>query len=128
MLGVSSNFVGCGNCFRLDSYKGCSFGCKYCFANNRSGGYVHDFRVGSVDRLRTRMRKAIDLGDRNNLVNDMIGCRVPLHLGGMSDPLQDCEFKYGITLGYLGVSREYGYPINISTKFGGFWIGVIGMY
>lgn len=120
MLGVSSNFVGCGNCFRLDSYKGCSFGCKYCFANNRSGGYVHDFRVGSVDRLRTRMRKAIDLGDRGNLVNDMIGSRVPLHLGGMSDPFQSCEFGYGVTLGYLGVSREYGYPINISTKFGGF--------
>ena len=30
----TSQFVMCGNCFRADMYKGCAFGCDYCFAND----------------------------------------------------------------------------------------------
>lgn len=34
-IAVSSKFAICGVPIRLDSYKTCSFGCKYCFAENR---------------------------------------------------------------------------------------------
>lgn len=34
-LNVSSKFAICGVPLRVDSYKNCSFGCKYCFSNNR---------------------------------------------------------------------------------------------
>lgn len=34
-LNVSSKFAICGLPIRIDSYKTCSFGCKYCFAENR---------------------------------------------------------------------------------------------
>ena len=36
-LGLTSQFRFCGNPFRLDFYKFCSFGCKYCFARNIKG-------------------------------------------------------------------------------------------
>lgn len=34
-LNVSSKFAICGIPLRVDTYKSCSFGCKYCFANHR---------------------------------------------------------------------------------------------
>ena len=34
-LNVSSKFGICGLPLRIDSYKTCSFGCRYCFANGR---------------------------------------------------------------------------------------------
>lgn len=32
-INVSSKFAICGLPIRVDSYKTCSFGCKYCFAD-----------------------------------------------------------------------------------------------
>lgn len=34
-LNVSSKYAICGLPLRLDTYKTCGFGCKYCFAENR---------------------------------------------------------------------------------------------
>ena len=34
-LNVSSKFAICGLPLRVDTYKTCSFNCKYCFSNNR---------------------------------------------------------------------------------------------
>ena len=34
-LNISSKFAICGLPIRMDSYKNCSFGCTYCFSNNR---------------------------------------------------------------------------------------------
>lgn len=34
-LNVSSKFAICGLPIRVDTYKNCSFGCAYCFSNNR---------------------------------------------------------------------------------------------
>lgn len=34
-LNVSSKFAICGLPIRVDTYKNCSFGCKYCFSNSR---------------------------------------------------------------------------------------------
>jgi DNA repair photolyase len=118
MIGITSQFVDCGNCFRLDSYKGCTFGCRYCFANNRSGGYRRDFRVADPKRLRKWMTESFG-GNASNLRNDFLSRRVPLHFGGMSDPFCAFEWQYGITYEMLLLSKEFSYPMNISTKFGG---------
>ena len=37
-MALTQQFKHCGNPFRIDTCKGCDFGCKYCFANNRGGG------------------------------------------------------------------------------------------
>ena len=36
---LTNQFKYCPNAFRIDTYEGCSYGCKYCFANNRAGGF-----------------------------------------------------------------------------------------
>jgi DNA repair photolyase len=118
MLGVTSQFIDCGNCFRLDSYKGCSFGCSYCFSNNRSGGYRHDFRMASPSRLSKWLIEAFEDG-LMNLRSEMFRSRVPIHFGGMSDPFCLFEWSYGVSKSLLEVLSSYDYPVNISTKFGG---------
>ena len=39
ILSASNAFKMCGNPFRIDTYRNCDFGCKYCFANARQGGF-----------------------------------------------------------------------------------------
>ena len=59
----TSQFPMCGNCFRADMYKGCAFGCDYCFANNRGGKFERDFQVANVDLIRKWFKAAIEDGD-----------------------------------------------------------------
>ena len=117
----TSQFTMCGNCFRMDSYKGCWFGCEYCFANARAGGgnkenFNRDFAVTDPELVRKWFYEAIELGDTSNIKKEMINHRVPIHLGGMSDPFQELEKRYRVTYRLLEISKKYKYPINISTK------------
>ena len=36
---ITQQFRFCGNPFRIDMYRGCDFGCQYCFANARQGNF-----------------------------------------------------------------------------------------
>ena len=112
----TSQFVMCGNCFRADTYKGCSFGCSYCFANNRGGKFERDFAVADVKLIRKWFDEAINKGDVSNIKKEFLNRRVPIHLGGLSDPFQDAEWKYGATYDFIKLSSEFNYPVNISTK------------
>lgn len=57
-LNVSSKFAICGLPLRVDSYKTCSFGCKYCFANGRK---IMEFRknlqVADTDAIERRLER-----------------------------------------------------------------------
>ena len=112
----SSQFVMCGNCFRADMYHSCDFGCDYCFANARGGKFKRDFQVANVDLVRKWFRQAIEDGDVSNIKKEFLNHRVPIHLGGLTDPFQDCEKKYRATYRFLEISKFYKYPVNISTK------------
>lgn len=112
----TSQFTMCGNCFRADMYRGCSFGCDYCFANNRGGNFEHDFQVADVDLIRKWFKQAIEDGDVSNIKKELINHYVPIHLGGLSDPFQKCEEKYRASYRFLEISKYYNYPVNISTK------------
>ena len=117
----TSQFPMCGNCFRMDSYKGCWFGCEYCFANARAGGgsennFNRDFAITDPELVRKWFYEAIELGETNNIKKEMLNHRVPIHLGGMSDPFQELEKRYRVTYRLLEISKKYKYPINISTK------------
>jgi DNA repair photolyase len=112
----TSQFVMCGNCFRADTYRGCDFGCKYCFANNRQGNFETKDQVADIQLIKKWFHDAIIKGDTGNIKKEMLNHRVPLHLGGMADPFQTREWKYGATKELLKISSQYQYPINISTK------------
>ena len=112
----TSQFVMCGNCFRADMYHSCDFGCEYCFANARGGKFKRDFQVANVDLIRKWFKQAIEDGDIQTIKKEFLNHRVPIHLGGLTDPFQECEKKYRASYRFLEISKYYKYPVNISTK------------
>lgn len=118
-LNVSSKFAICGLPIRLDSYKTCSFGCKYCFAENRKiMEYEKKIQVANVNQIANKLKKIFD--DKNvnetNFLEVLISNGITWHCGGMSDPFQPCEGKLGITKQILDITNKYGIHILFSTK------------
>ena len=112
----TSQFPMCGNAFRCDTYKGCSFGCEYCFANNRGSNHKFDTQIADVSKIAKLFKSAIEENDTSNIKKEMINHYVPIHLGGMADPFQHLEWKYRATYDFLKLTKKYNYPVNISTK------------
>ena len=69
-LALTQQFRFCGNPFRLDFYRGCDFGCKYCFANVRGGGMKHNFDYAPFEIVEKLFDKAFETFYRN-LKNDL---------------------------------------------------------
>jgi DNA repair photolyase len=98
----------------LNPYRGCEFGCKYCYAR-----YTHEFmelhdgleferkifaKLGSPALLRDELRRARDRG-------------LPIALGTATDPYQPAEKQFGVTRGMLQVFGEFeGLDFSITTK------------
>ena len=118
-MAMTQQFKHCGNPFRVDTYKGCDFGCQYCFANCRGGKFDTTFKIGNLKIIENYFKKAFESDkETKNLTVELLRHRVPLHLGGMSDPFQRREFEYGITYDFLKLTSRYNYPVLISTKTG----------
>ena len=118
-LNVSSKFAICGLPIRVDTYKNCSFGCKYCFANNRViCEYDKDFQVGNLKQIEHKLKTIFDEGkvDRKNFLDALISQRITWHCGGMSDPFQPLEGRYHITKDMIDICNGYDISILFSTK------------
>lgn len=99
----------CSFPIRLDTYKGCSHGCAYCFA--RSGYDISNIRA---TRSAKSLRKFVT-GERTS-VTRWCNWNIPLHWGGMSDPFHPLEAKEHASLECLEIFAETGYPFIVSTK------------
>lgn len=118
-INVSSKFAICGLPIRVDSYKTCSFGCKYCFAENREiMKFNKTIQVGNVKQVERKLQKIFDKKeiDNTNFLDTLIAERITWHWGGMSDPFQPCERKLGITKQLVDVTNKYGIHVLFSTK------------
>lgn len=98
----------------LNPYRGCEFGCKYCYAR-----YTHEFmemwdgrdferkiyaKTGAPELLRSELRHARDKG-------------LPIALGTATDPYQPAEKQFEITRRLLEVFAEFeGLEFSITTK------------
>ena len=118
-LNVSSKFALCGLPIRVDTYKNCTFGCTYCFANCRVvQAFDKKLQLGNVEQVKRRLdrifnKKKVDPG---NFLDTLIDEGITWHCGGMSDPFQPAENKYGITRQLIDVCNEYEISILFSTK------------
>ena len=54
--------------------------------------------------------------ESKSVTTELLRKRVPLHFGGMSDPFQPAEKKERLSLKFLKLTRDYNYPVQISTK------------
>lgn len=117
-MALTQQFKHCGNPFRIDTYKGCDYGCKYCFAQNRGGNFVNQFQIADFEIIKKNFKKAFDEPHKNfkNITIEMLRHKVPLHLGGLSDPFQTREKEFKNTFKLIQLTKKYNYPMIISTK------------
>lgn len=94
---------------RYDTYRGCTHACKYCFAQRKA-----DISKVKPDESIQELVRFVN-GERKRDVS-AFDWNIPLHIGGMSDPLQPCERQYGRTKEALKVLADSGYPYVMSTK------------
>jgi DNA repair photolyase len=109
MPDCGSQIILCDVPIRLDTYKGCAHGCKYCFTyrkydiskikNNDSPSSLKDFING-----------------KRNSTCFWCDWNIPLHWGGLSDPFQPIEKEKKRSLEMLKIFAETQYPTIVSTK------------
>jgi len=116
---ITRQFAFCPMAFRIDTYKGCSYGCVYCSANMdwMQGKQCSTFDIADMDRIERFFYKALETDKSSkSIIVEMIRHRVPVHCGGMSDPFQHREWEYGQTKRFIEMSNKYDYPVLFSTK------------
>lgn len=118
---ITRQFAFCPNAFRVDLYKNCTFGCKYCFANmdwaETKGVEEYDWDLADINKIRRLFYKALETDtESKDILVELIRHRVPIHCGGMSDPFQPREARYHLTEQLIDISNTYFYPIQFSTK------------
>lgn len=118
-LNVSSKFAICGLPIRVDTYKNCAFGCKYCFSNSRViCEFGRGLQVANLKQIERKLEKIFVKGnvDYTNFLETLIAEGITWHCGGMSDPFQPIEKKYKITEQMIDICNKYETSILFSTK------------
>ena len=115
-IGLTTQFRFCPNSFRVDMYKGCDFGCSYCFSNNKQVNNAQGFKIANIKTIENLFYNAFETDKKDNLTIELLRHKVPLHCGGMSDPFQTREFEYHLTKRLIELSNKYNYPIQFCSK------------
>lgn len=118
MINCGSACLACDYPIHIDTYRGCSHGCKYCFANDKK-----DVRVIKPERCDGSLRNFVN--GKRSLTTIPFDWQIPLHWGGNSDPFQPCEKEFKESLRVLKVFKESQYPFIVSTKG---WLAVTEPY
>jgi len=118
---LTSQFKFCPMAFRIDMYRGCDYGCAYCFSNMNAfheiGTGLSTWRNADVKKVRRMFNIAFETDKETaSVLVELLRHKVPLHCGGMSDPFQSREWELGLTKELIKLSKEYDYPIVFSTK------------
>ena len=116
---ITKAFRFCANCFRVDMYRGCDFGCQYCSANKNCWANKDStiWREAELSDISKKFEQAFESdADTNDVVVELLRHRMPLHCGGMSDPFQSREWELHLTKQLIELCNKYQYPICFSTK------------
>lgn len=118
-ISASSKFAICGIPLRVDTYKTCSFGCAYCFSNNRKiMEFEKTLQIGNIAKLEKQLDRIFNRNEvrQNNFIDYLIQDKITWHCGGMSDPFQPVEEKHHITKQMIDLTNEYDISVLFSTK------------
>ncbi len=110
----------CFHRFELDTYgRGCVHNCAYCYAK----AYLHQHKFWNepmpfpVDIADIRKTLAtIFETDRPHKLRGVIGRRIPLRIGSMSDSFMWMDKKYRVTYELLKLLKYYRYPYLVFTR------------
>lgn len=125
---VTSQFRVCPIPFHFDTYRGCQYGCIYCFARDfiefqRRNAKLEEQRKQSylVGNNPVGLQKWIDKvmsSDYNYSKGEEVAFkeRIPIKIGANADPFPIVEKREKITYDCLKIFDKYDYPVQISTK------------
>jgi DNA repair photolyase len=96
----------------INPYRGCEFGCKYCYAR-----YTHEFLEKDVQEFEEKIyAKAVDMRQLRAELG-RIDRKDGIAIGTATDPYQPAERRFGRTRSILQVfARERGRHLSITTK------------
>jgi len=124
---VTTQFCVCPVPFHFDTYRGCQYGCLFCFARD----FIEFTRRNADEKKRKQSwlegNSAKGLQRWIDKVNAMdydytkaetvaFKERIPVKIGATADPFPVIEEKERITYDCLKVFQQYDYPVQISTK------------
>lgn len=124
---VTSQFTICPIPFHFDTYRGCKYGCLFCFARDfihfarrnkegkeRNQSYIEgNSPEGLAKWCKQVARSRYDYSDAAMVAFKE---RMPVKIGATADPFPVCELTERITYECLKVFERYDYPVQISTK------------
>lgn len=122
---VTSQYLDCPIPFHLDTYRGCQYGCVYCFARDftefsrrKSEHNNFEYLIGNEPaKLDAWIKRTAEKNYDYTKANEVaFKDRIPLKIGANSDPFPRIESRERITYGTLRVLEKYDYPTEIQTK------------
>ncbi|MDD4247567.1 MAG: radical SAM protein [Methanosarcina sp.] len=109
----------CNYPLQIDPYgNGCSNGCTYCYAHSLLGFRKHWNPIpfeSDIQKIRKQFQDAFDK-NRTTKTAELLKRRVPIRIGGMTDPFVSNELESRKMLELLQVFIDYNYPHIIFTK------------
>ena len=119
-LEISGQFLQCPLLLSIDTYEGCSNGCRYCFADLQ-----HDRQYRGKHRrqciqpaLLTAWERVLN-GERigNPMIEYLVSKKHPIQLGTKADPFPNgIEREVQNTRKFLELCNKVSYPVYINTK------------
>jgi DNA repair photolyase len=124
---ITGTYKVCPIPYKLDTYTGCTFGCKYCFAKDIIEGIrkLHNksdtessfnYLVGADVKAFKRWVESTMKRESNTADRIAFKERIPIKLGVVADPFPYIEKQTRITHDILKILNEIDYPVQISTK------------
>lgn len=110
MPSCGSQCILCDLPIRFDNYKGCTHGCRYCFTQRKNKN------LNKVELHEGIQALSNFINGKRNQETSWCDWNIPIHWGGLSDPLQPIENKLGSTFECLKILENSQYPFVISTK------------
>lgn len=122
---ITSQFRVCPVPFHMDTYRGCTYGCLFCFARDfiqfsrrnsehKTQSYIEGNDPKGFERWINRIfAKEYDYNKAEEVAFKE---RIPLKIGATADPFPLCEREEHITYDVLKILQEIDYPVQISTK------------
>ena len=94
---------------RFDTYQGCTHMCQYCFVQMK-------YDIAKVETGESLQSLQRFIGGQRPGEVSWCDWDIPIHWGGVSDPLQPAEKIHRRSYAALKLFAETGYPFVISTK------------
>lgn len=124
---VTSQFCICPIPFHFDTYRGCQYGCLFCFARDmtrfarrngegdkkRQAYITGNSPEGLAKWCEQVLHRPYDYTDAASVAFKE---RIPVKIGATADPFPMCELNELITYNCLRIFNRYDYPVQISTK------------